>query len=102
MITVVVPVLNEEENIHALLKEIGAASSVVPISEIIYVDDGSKDKTVEILHSLKEEYKALRVVRHSRTSGQSAALWTGVKAAGNEIIWLFRILTTCIAFFLHS
>lgn len=86
MITIVVPVLNEEENIHSLLKEISAVSCNIPISEIIYVDDGSIDKTVEILQSLKQEYNALRVVRHSKTSGQSAALWTGVKAAGNEII----------------
>lgn len=86
MITIVVPVLNEEENIHQLLQEITAVSRNIPISEIIYVDDGSTDKTVEILQSLKQEQKALRVVRHSKTSGQSAALWTGVKAAGNEII----------------
>lgn len=86
MITVVVPVLNEEENIPALLKEISLAARTIPISEIIYVDDGSSDKSVEILQSLKDEYKTLRMVRHSRTSGQSAALWTGVKAAGNDII----------------
>ncbi|HEU4839720.1 MAG TPA: glycosyltransferase family 2 protein [Micavibrio sp.] len=86
MITVVVPVLNEEENIPALLKEIAEASRAVPISEIIYVDDGSTDKSVAVLQSLKGDYKALRVVCHSRTSGQSAALWTGIKAAGNDII----------------
>lgn len=86
LITVIVPVLNEEENITSLLKEINAAAHVVPISEIIYVDDGSTDKTAEILQSLKDECKTLRVVRHTKTSGQSAAIWTGIKAAGNDIV----------------
>ena len=67
MITVVVPILNEEENIPALLKEIAAAARIVPISEIIYVDDASTDKSADVLQTLKEEYKALRMVRHNKT-----------------------------------
>ncbi len=86
MITVVVPVLNEEENIPVLLQEIEAVSRTIPISEIVYVDDGSTDNSAAALHSLKDEYKALRTIRHGKASGQSAAIWTGVKAAGNEIV----------------
>lgn len=86
MITVIVPVLNEEENIPALLKEIEAAARHIPISEIVYVDDGSNDNSAAVLQSLKDDYKALRIVRHDRTCGQSAAIWTGVKSSGNEII----------------
>ena len=86
MITVVVPVLNEEENIAALLEEISRAAQNTPISEIIYVDDGSTDGTYETLLSLKDRYSALRVLRHNRRCGQSAALWTGVKAASNALI----------------
>lgn len=86
MITVVVPVLNEEENIAALLEEITRAAQDTPISEIIYIDDGSTDGTYEILQSLKGKYSALRVLRHDCRCGQSAALWAGVKAAGNDLI----------------
>lgn len=86
MITVVVPVLNEEENIAALLEEIVRAAQDTPISEIIYVDDGSTDGTYEILRSMRGKYSALRVLRHDRRCGQSAALWTGVKSAGNDLI----------------
>lgn len=86
MITVVVPVLNEEENIPSLLKEISQAAKTVPISEIIYVDDGSTDKSFEILQALKKDHRSLRVIRHQKRSGQSAALWTGIKAAGNDIV----------------
>lgn len=84
MITVVVPVMNEEKNIEPLIKEISAADA--PISEIIYVDDGSTDQTPEVLKALRFKYPALRVIRHNVKSGQSSALWTGIKAAGNDLI----------------
>lgn len=86
MISVVVPVLNEEGNIANLLKDIAQASKTIPISEIIYVDDGSTDATYSILKSLRTAYPALRVIKHDRRCGQSASLWTGIKAASNELI----------------
>lgn len=86
MITVVVPVLNEEENIRLLVEEIARAARNVPISEILYVDDGSTDRTFEILQNLKKDYPSLRVIRHDRRCGQSAALLSGIKAAGNNLI----------------
>lgn len=86
MISVIVPVLNEEANIATLLAEIAHAAEQAPISEIIYVDDGSTDGTYECLRTLKRQYPALRVLHHSRRCGQSAALWAGIKAAGNDII----------------
>lgn len=84
MITVVVPVLNEEKNIEPLIAEI--SSTQAPVSEIIYVDDGSTDQTLSILKSLRCRYPALRIIRHDKRSGQSSALWTGIKAAGNDLI----------------
>ncbi len=86
MISVIIPVLNEEENIPELLREIARGAETIPISEIIYVDDGSTDGTFKVLKSLKAQYPALRIVRHDRRCGQSAALWAGVKASGNNII----------------
>ena len=86
MITVVVPVLNEEKNISALLEEISKAAQSAPISEIIYVNDHSTDSTLDKLMSLRNDYPSLRILSHDRRCGQSAALWTGVKAAGNDVI----------------
>lgn len=86
MISVVVPVLNEEENIVGLLREIAQAAETLPISEIIYVDDGSTDGTFDVLQSLRLQYPALRIIRHDRRCGQSAALWEGIRASGNNLI----------------
>jgi dolichol-phosphate mannosyltransferase len=86
MISVIVPVLNEQDNIAPLVKEISTAAQTVPISEIIYVDDGSTDNTYAVLKSLKAHYPILRIIRHDRRCGQSASLWTGIRAAGNDLI----------------
>ncbi len=86
MITIVVPIYNEEDNIKSLLEEIAKAAKNVPISEIIYVDDNSTDKSFEVLKKLRKGFPSLRIIKHKTNSGQSAALWTGIKAAGNDII----------------
>lgn len=86
MITVVVPVYNEKDNVTSLLHEISEAATELPISEIIYVDDCSGDGTFDLLKRLRPDYPALRIIRHKHQSGQSAGLWTGVKAAGNDLI----------------
>lgn len=86
MISVIVPVYNEKDNIEPLLREIAEAATSLPISEIIYVDDASTDGSFELLKKLRATYPALRILKHKAQSGQSAALWTGVTAAGNELI----------------
>ena len=86
MISVIVPVHNEQANIQTLVAEIMAASKDVPISEIIYVDDGSADATLEVLEGLRDEFPMLRVLAHSVCAGQSAALMSGARAAGNSLI----------------
>ncbi|HEY8218572.1 MAG TPA: glycosyltransferase family 2 protein [Methylobacter sp.] len=80
-ISIIVPVYNEADNISALITEIGRAMSGAEAYEIIYVDDGSNDATAEVLKQELQHVKALRVIRHQRSCGQSAAIYTGVKAA---------------------
>jgi dolichol-phosphate mannosyltransferase len=86
LISVIVPVLNEEDNIAPLIKEITAAAIHAPITEILYVDDGSTDNTLRILTELRTQYPMLRVICHDRRCGQSAALWAGFQAAKNDIV----------------
>lgn len=86
MLSVIVPIFNENENISPLLHEIDKAAKILPISEIIYVDDNSTDGSYEHLKTLRLAYPALRILKHKVRSGQSAALWTGIKAASNDLI----------------
>ena len=86
MISVIVPVMNEEGNIAPLINEIALAATTSPITEIIYIDDGSSDNTFNVLTSLTTQFPMLRVLQHDRRSGQSTALLTGIKAATNNII----------------
>ena len=78
--SVVVPVCNEAENVEPLAREIDAALAGRPY-EMIFIDDGSTDETATILRRLKTALPALRVLRHSFRSGQSAAVASGVRAA---------------------
>jgi len=86
MITVVIPIYNEQENIKPLLDEIMAVAEIVPVSEIVYVDDASTDGSWDVLKGLRAHYMLLRIIRHKENVGQSAALLTGIKAAGNDLI----------------
>ena len=78
--SVVVPVCNEAENVEPLAREIDAAMNTRSY-EMIFVDDGSTDDTAATLMKLKASLPALRVLRHSFRSGQSAAVASGVRAA---------------------
>jgi len=80
-ISIVVPVYNEADNINSLIAEIVTAMSQAEAYEIIYVDDGSNDDTETVLKLALQNIKALRVIRHRQSCGQSAAIYTGVKAA---------------------
>jgi dolichol-phosphate mannosyltransferase len=85
-LSVVVPVKNEAENIAPLAAEIAAALGGVVTYEILYVDDGSTDATAAEIQHLAREQLHLRLLRHARSCGQSAALLTGVKAARGDWI----------------
>ena len=80
-LSVVVPVRNEQDNILPLLDEIHAALAARFEFEVVYVDDGSSDGTAQVLGEAMTRYPRLRVVSHRHSCGQSAALFTGVRAA---------------------
>ena len=81
-LSVVFPVFNEEENVPILLDEIATALRGQPWSyEMIAVDDGSVDRSLEILHASKKKYPNLRVLTFEKNSGQTAALDAGWRAA---------------------
>jgi dolichol-phosphate mannosyltransferase len=85
-VSIVVPVRNEAENIAPVIGEIAAALDGRWNYEIIYVDDGSTDATPERLASAMKSRPNLRQVRHAVSTGQSAAVRSGVRFAQGAIV----------------
>ena len=75
-VSVIVPVFNEEENISILQLELRKTLCELD-HEIVFVDDGSTDHTPERIEAAPN----VRVIRFEKNSGQSAAIYTGLKAA---------------------
>jgi len=86
LLSVVVPVHNEAENVALLLDEIDAALGGRVDYEVLFVDDASSDDTARLLVELAQSLPHLRVLRHSRNSGQSTAIATGVRAARGRLV----------------
>jgi glycosyltransferase involved in cell wall biosynthesis len=80
-LSIVIPVKDEAANIAPLVAEIERALDGVLIYEILYVDDGSRDRTAAEIARLAREGAPLRLFRHKVSCGQSAAIRTGVKRA---------------------
>lgn len=80
-LSVVVPVHDESDNIASLINEIDQALTGLYQYEIIYIDDGSKDYTLQRLTDAQKTCPHLRVLRHLNCCGQSTSIQTGVRAA---------------------
>lgn len=86
-LSVVFPVYNEEENVPHLLREIAAALEGRGWTyEIVAVDDGSTDRSLEVLRASRERYPMLRVLALEKNSGQTAALDAAWRAAEGELV----------------
>ncbi len=75
-VSVIVPLFNEEENMPILQSELNATLGGID-HEIIFVDDGSVDRTVERIVTAPN----IRVIRFGKNTGQSAAIYAGLEAA---------------------
>lgn len=81
------PVLNEEDNLRPMHAKIqGALDSLGKTAEVIYVDDGSTDKSLQILREIAAEDSRVRVISLRRNYGQTAAMSAGIDAAHGEIL----------------
>lgn len=84
--SLIIPACDEEGNIGALVEECFETIPAGQLGELIVVDDGSSDQTAAVIIGLKPKFKKLRLLRHARRSGQSAALRSGIRAANHAVI----------------
>lgn len=85
--SVVIPLKNEESNIHDLVVELEPIMDSLRSSwELICIDDGSTDQTLPALKSLAQQKKYLRILSFDRNFGQSSAFDAGFKAAKGEFV----------------
>jgi len=86
-LSVVVPVFNEEESLPELLSRLRASlDGIGRPCEAIFVNDGSRDRSLEILRGASAEDPRLTVIDFNRNYGQHAAVFAGFEAARGEII----------------
>jgi glycosyltransferase involved in cell wall biosynthesis len=89
-LSLVIPCYNEEESIPALLQTLDAATRTLEAAghgvEIVLVDDGSRDKTPELLRAATAGRPQLRVLRFARNFGQTAAMAAGFDAARGDVL----------------
>lgn len=85
-LSVIIPAKNEAGNLPALLHEVRAAVSDERY-EVLVVDDGSTDETLQVLRDLKEGgFSELRILQHERSLGQSTSIYHASQAAQGQ--WL--------------
>jgi glycosyltransferase involved in cell wall biosynthesis len=86
-LSVFFPAYNEEDNIKAtVLKAIPVLNQVAKKWEILVIDDGSQDKTGQIVKELGKKYKNVKLIKHQKNKGYGAALKTGLYNVKYDLI----------------
>jgi glycosyltransferase involved in cell wall biosynthesis len=86
-LSILIPVYNEEGNLSLLYEKLVAALKKVGRPyEVLFVDDGSSDGTMEILLDLREKNPNVKIISFSRNFGQTAALSAGIDSSKGDII----------------
>jgi glycosyltransferase involved in cell wall biosynthesis len=91
MLSIVIPAYNEERGIREIVDRVLAIRPQLPAvgidrMELIVVDDGSRDRTAEVVADCQNADSTVRLVRHARNGGYGAALKTGFASAEGEWI----------------
>ena len=86
-LSVVIPAYNEEKNLEILYEKLKSVLDRLKHEyELIFVDDGSTDKTFEVLEKLHKKDKRVKVIKFKKNFGQSAAMRAGFDYAHGDII----------------
>lgn len=86
-VSIIVPLMNEQDSIVALHEEIVATIDTLPYPcEIVYVDDGSRDRTVHRLQEAAGDDPRVSIVQFTKNFGQTAAMAAGFDYANGEVV----------------
>ncbi|HML05700.1 MAG TPA: glycosyltransferase family 2 protein [Methanobacterium sp.] len=93
LVSIVVPCFNEEKNISIFFEEV---SNVIKDDmglsnlsfEFIFVDDGSKDKTLELIKKLNREHEHIKFISFSRNFGKESAIYAGLENSSGDFVVL--------------
>lgn len=92
LISVVVPCFNEEEALPIFYKQMEATRATMQEEfEYIFINDGSRDRTLEVLRDLHQADKSVRYLSFSRNFGKEAALYAGLQAAKGELVTVMDV-----------
>lgn len=84
-LSIIIPVLNEELTLEKVLEKVNQAPVLNYQKEIIVVNDGSIDRTQEILESLKDKFNLI-ILKHKKNRGKGRALRTGLKKTTGQAV----------------
>ena len=86
-LSLVIPVFNEEDNLRLLATELIEVLQLLNRPwEILFIDDGSTDRSLQVLKELQEQFPHVRIIRFNKNWGQTAAFDAGFRASKGEII----------------
>ena len=85
-ISLVIPVFNEQDSIETLHEEITCALSEKYDYEVIFIDDGSTDKSFDILSQLREKDQRVRIIKFRKNFGQTAAIAAGFEHSRGKTV----------------
>jgi glycosyltransferase involved in cell wall biosynthesis len=85
LVAAIIPAFNEQKNIAGVLEPLQQCTK---LDEIIVVDDGSDDRTVEIFNSFKEKDPRFQLIHHDRNLGKGQSVFDGAAAASAQILLL--------------
>lgn len=88
-LSIVVPCYNEELSLNPFYEELNKHLNLIQVEkEIIFVNDGSKDKTLEVLTQLKQKDESIIILDFSRNFGKEAGMLAGLKEASGDFVVL--------------
>ncbi|MDK9720614.1 MAG: glycosyltransferase family 2 protein [Rhodospirillales bacterium] len=85
-LTVVIPCYNEEATLEHLVGRVLAADCMGLAKELVIVDDGSRDRSVEVAKGLQAKHPEIKLFEHQLNQGKGAALRTGFSKATGDVV----------------